>query len=137
AVLSTWRQTSSTAFAEAPAGKMGDVNGNGTVTVLDAITLINFVFGGPPLSCPAAGDLDNDHKITIHDAIVLLNLIFQGNTTWTPLTSCSLSSGAFKWQANIGGLSPLDTASVSASVTDANDNIIVVGGFSGTVNIGG
>jgi len=57
--------------------RRGDVDANGTLTIGDAIALLNHMFAGDdePV-CPDAGDIDDSGEYTIGDAIGLLNFMF-------------------------------------------------------------
>lgn len=55
----------------------GDVDGNGVITISDAVYLISFIFAGGPEPTPQmAGDLDCSGLVTISDAVYLLNYVF-------------------------------------------------------------
>lgn len=57
----------------------GDVDGNGLITISDAVALINYIFsGGAPPASFAAADADCSGTITISDAVYLINYIFAG-----------------------------------------------------------
>ncbi len=57
----------------------GDVNGDGSVTVSDAIYLANHVFSGGPAPLSAmSGDVNGDGSVTVSDAIYLANHVFSG-----------------------------------------------------------
>ncbi len=54
----------------------GDADGNGIITISDAVFVINYIFGGGPTPCN--GDANCDCIITISDAVFLINYIFGG-----------------------------------------------------------
>ena len=55
----------------------GDVDGEGTINIADAVYLINYIFGGGPAPSPyAAGDVDCSGDINIADAVYLVYYIF-------------------------------------------------------------
>ncbi len=57
----------------------GDANGDGFVSISDAVYLITYIFGGGPAPEPlGAGDADCSGLITISDAVYLINYIFAG-----------------------------------------------------------
>ena len=57
----------------------GDANGDGKVTVSDAIYLINYLFkGGPPPDPLEAGDADCQSGVNVADVIYLINYLFKG-----------------------------------------------------------
>ena len=63
----------------APVGVDGDADGNGIITISDAVYLINYIFAGGPAPSPLSkGDADCNGIITISDAVYLINYIFAG-----------------------------------------------------------
>jgi len=63
----------------------GDANGDGVITITDAIYLLNYLFRDGPAPDPmAAGDTNCDDSIIIGDAIYLLNYLFRSG----PAPSC-------------------------------------------------
>ena len=57
----------------------GDANGDGVITVADAIYLLNYLFRHGPEPDPyALGDANGDGTIVVGDAIYLLNYLFRG-----------------------------------------------------------
>ncbi len=65
----------------------GDADGNGTVTISDAVYLIAYIFsGGPAPGMVAQGDGDCNGNITISDAVLLIAYIFSGGPA--PCASC-------------------------------------------------
>ena len=55
---------------------LGDVNGDGFVTISDAVALVNYILGQPSTNfIMAAADLNNDSYITISDAVAIVNII--------------------------------------------------------------
>lgn len=58
---------------------IGDCDGNGFITISDAVYLINYIFAGGPAPNPAVlGDVNCDFQVTISDAVYLINYIFAG-----------------------------------------------------------
>jgi hypothetical protein len=56
----------------------GDANGDGGVSVADAVHLINFVFKGGPAPDPIeAGDANCDDQTNVGDAVYLINYVFK------------------------------------------------------------
>lgn len=57
----------------------GEINGDGSVDIGDAIALLNFLFssGAPPIP-PAAGDVNGDGSTDVGDVIYLLGFQFSG-----------------------------------------------------------
>ncbi len=63
----------------APQFVAGDANGDGFVSISDAVYLITYIFGGGPAPDPLdSGDADCSGIITISDAVYLINYIFAG-----------------------------------------------------------
>jgi hypothetical protein len=57
----------------------GDANGDATVNISDAVSLIAYIFsGGPAPSPPIAGDANCDQTVNISDAVYLIAYIFSG-----------------------------------------------------------
>jgi len=57
----------------------GDANGDQTVTIGDAVFVVNYVFrDGPAPSLEAAADANADGKVDLGDAVCLVNFIFRG-----------------------------------------------------------
>jgi hypothetical protein len=55
----------------------GDADGDGSVTIADAVFLVNYIFiGGPAPEPISQGDADCSDDINIADAVVLINYIF-------------------------------------------------------------
>ena len=63
----------------------GDANGDGKVTVSDAVFLINYLFKGGPAPDPLeAGDADCSGAVNVNDVIYLINYLFKGG----PVPGC-------------------------------------------------
>lgn len=57
----------------------GDPDGNGQISISDAVFLINYIFAGGPAPVPLlSGDADCSGAISISDAVYLINYIFGG-----------------------------------------------------------
>jgi hypothetical protein len=57
----------------------GDVNGDGTTNLGDAVFLINFLFRGGPSPQPfASGDVSGDCEVNLGDVVYLINYLFRG-----------------------------------------------------------
>lgn len=68
-----------------PQFKYGDANGDGKVTVSDAIYLINYLFKGGPAPDPLeSGDADCSGAVNVNDVIYLINYLFKGG----PVPGC-------------------------------------------------
>ena len=56
--------------------KLGDVNGDGKISILDATFLVSHLKGETPEgSVEAAADTNGDKSITINDAVLIVNWI--------------------------------------------------------------
>lgn len=57
----------------------GDTDGNGSVTISDAVLIINYIFGGgSPPKPMEAGDANCSGGLEISDAVYLINYVFGG-----------------------------------------------------------
>ena len=57
----------------------GDANGDATVNVSDAVSIINYVFvGGDPPDPLKAGDVNCDGTCNVSDAVYIINYVFVG-----------------------------------------------------------
>jgi hypothetical protein len=57
----------------------GDANGDGTITLSDAVFLINYLYkNGPVPDPPAAGDANSDGQTDLGDVVYLLNYLYKG-----------------------------------------------------------
>ncbi len=65
----------------------GDAEGNGIVSISDAVYLIGYIIaGGPVPSPPLSGDTDCSGLVNISDAVYLINYIFAGGPA--PCAAC-------------------------------------------------
>lgn len=65
----------------------GDTDGSNSVTISDAVYLINYIFSGGPAPNPLlAGDADCSNAVTVSDAVYLINHIFSGGSA--PCAAC-------------------------------------------------
>jgi hypothetical protein len=62
----------------------GDPNGQGTVDLADAVTILMHLFGGGRLDCNDAADVNDDGAVDIADAIWLLDYLFGGRLPLFP-----------------------------------------------------
>jgi len=63
----------------------GDANNDGTVNLVDAVTVLNFFFaGGDAPPCAKAADPNNDGTINLIDAVNILDYFFAGGTMTAP-----------------------------------------------------
>ena len=54
----------------------GDANGDGNVTVFDAVQIVNYVLGNTPTGfVPDAADIDGNGSITVFDAVQVVNIV--------------------------------------------------------------
>ena len=61
--------------------KLGDVNGDGKISILDATFLVSHLKGETPEGfVEAAADTNGDKSITINDAVLIVNWILNGLT---------------------------------------------------------
>ena len=59
---------------------VGDTNGDGEVTISDAVAIVNYILGNPSQSFNFnAADVNNDGKVTISDAVGVVNMIVIDN----------------------------------------------------------
>ncbi len=57
----------------------GDADNSGSISISDAVFLINYIFAGGPAPCPLRnGDADCSGAVNISDAVYLINYIFAG-----------------------------------------------------------
>ena len=63
-------------FADISELSDGDANGDGEVTITDAVGIVNYILGNPSGSFnESAADVNGDGKITITDAVGVVNII--------------------------------------------------------------
>ncbi|UCD95625.1 MAG: hypothetical protein JSU69_01130 [Candidatus Zixiibacteriota bacterium] len=56
----------------------GDADGSGTINILDAACLINYLYKtGPPPEPPEAGDADGSGKIDLLDVTYLIDYLYR------------------------------------------------------------
>ncbi len=83
----SWGLRTLNATFEAPPWVCGDADGNGAVSISDAVHIINFIFGGGPAPDPIeAGDADCSGSVSIGDAVYIINYIFGGGPA--PCSAC-------------------------------------------------
>lgn len=54
---------------------VGDVNGDGVVTIADVTSLVNIILGKSPAPASGVADVNGDHAVTIADVTSLVNII--------------------------------------------------------------
>ncbi|MEM7234920.1 MAG: VCBS repeat-containing protein, partial [Planctomycetota bacterium] len=76
--------------------RRGDIDGNGTLSLTDAISVLQFLFqGGTIPACPDAADTDDDGAIVLTDPIRLLTHLFlAGPPPEAPGPSCGIDPTA-------------------------------------------
>ena len=72
-----------TLYVEKPNILKGDVNGDGTISIADVTTLVNYILGKNTNNEPAmeAADVNNDNSISIADVTALVNKILGKEAT--------------------------------------------------------
>jgi hypothetical protein len=56
-------------------GVQGDVNGDGSVTIFDAVLLRQILTGAVTEDIPAGADVNGDGSVTIFDAVLLMQML--------------------------------------------------------------
>ena len=63
----------------------GDANGDGQVTLADAVAVVNYILGNPSVNFNiAAADMNGDGNITITDAVSIVNMGTKGSDPFVP-----------------------------------------------------
>ena len=63
----------------------GDANGDGKITITDAVAIVNYILGTPsPGFNIQAADVSGDNDITITDAVAVVNIILNSGATSAP-----------------------------------------------------
>ena len=61
-------------------GVMGDANGDGKVTITDAVAVVDYILGNAPDDFnPTAADVNKDGNVNITDAVAIVDIILSGN----------------------------------------------------------
>jgi hypothetical protein len=72
-----------------PVFRRGDVNGDGRSNIVDAIRILDFVFGrGEAIGCRSAADANDDGRVNIVDAIRVAHFLFGGDLPPPPFAKC-------------------------------------------------
>ena len=73
---------SMTVISSAETYPAGEINGDGSVNVSDAVSLINYIFssGDAPVDMSSA-DVNNDCKVNVSDAVCIISYVFGGGVT--------------------------------------------------------
>lgn len=75
-IIDTWAALH---FSFVPTYIPGDADGNGHISISDAVRLISYIFsGGASPSPPESGDLDCNGGISISDVVFIVQFIFNG-----------------------------------------------------------
>ncbi|MEM7260737.1 MAG: FG-GAP-like repeat-containing protein [Planctomycetota bacterium] len=61
----------------------GDVDGNGSLGIGDAILGLDHLFAGVEIDCPDAADASDDGSINLADSIYVLSVLFGSGAGWT------------------------------------------------------
>ncbi len=70
-----------------PTYQCGDADGSSSITISDAVYLINYIFSGGPAPVPLlSGDADCSGSVNISDAVYLIGYIFSGGPA--PCSAC-------------------------------------------------
>ncbi len=63
--------------------QIGDVNGDGKVTIQDAMSIVNYIMGNPSTAFDiSAADVNADGNITITDAVSVVNIILNSSADY-------------------------------------------------------
>lgn len=84
------RMVEFTPASDGPDFVRGEVNGDGSYNIVDAILIVLHVFReAPPLACASAADLDDDGTVSVVDVLYSLHSLFsQGPAPEAPFPSC-------------------------------------------------
>lgn len=58
---------------------LGDVNHDGSVTIADVTSLIDYLLGGNNSACPVCADLNGDEQVSIGDVTSLIDMLLSNN----------------------------------------------------------
>ena len=68
---------------------MGDTNGDGDITITDAVAIISYILGNNVASFVSnAADVNDDGDITITDAVAIIKMVLNGETSFAKVRSC-------------------------------------------------
>ena len=74
--------------------RRGDTNGDGDLNIVDAVRILNYLFGTTELDCLDAADANDDGAIEITDAVGLLAFLFLGGfPPPLPVEECGIDPG--------------------------------------------
>ena len=70
--------------------RRGDADASGSLSIADAVVVLDFVFAGTTLACRQAADANADNRINLLDAIVILEHLFRRRPLPSPTPECGL-----------------------------------------------
>ena len=70
--MEVWKEFYSITEDAGPSQKKGDLNGDGDVTIADAVAVLNAMAGG---TVPGNADVNGDNDVTIADFVAVLNIM--------------------------------------------------------------
>ncbi len=71
-------------FAPGALFARGDVNGDGTLSISDAVGILRMLFSGRVLACTEAADANDDGALNVADAVKLLGFLFSAGAPLPP-----------------------------------------------------
>ena len=84
--------------------RRGDVDGDGSLTVRDAIALLDYLFQkGVRPSCLESADTNDDDRVAVTDAIVLVRHLFGEREPLPPPSECGVDPGEARVTCEDGG----------------------------------
>ena len=82
-----------TCDAPGPAFTRGDVDGDGSINISDAVRALLGLFAGRGLPCEHAADVDDDGSVNLTDAVTILRFLFRsGAPPPAPFPDCGRDS---------------------------------------------
>lgn len=71
---------------------VGDVNGDGTISIADVTVLVDIILAGGGLDNPAT-DVNGDHVISVADVTLLVDIILNGYNAFNIETNVDIGYG--------------------------------------------
>jgi hypothetical protein len=105
----------------------GDVNEDGTVNILDIVSLANYILGGSLSDCGLEGaDMNGDGTVNILDIVAVVNVILGGRTDDASSASLEKTGDALLLKADgyIGGLQMTLTHGSDFSIDLTDDALL-------------
>jgi hypothetical protein len=105
----------------------GDVNEDGTVNILDIVSLANYILGGSLSDCGMEGaDMNGDGTVNILDIVAVVNVILGGRTDDASSASLEKTGDALFLKADgyIGGLQMTLTHGSDFSIDLTDDALL-------------